>query len=113
MADFYGNENFPLPVVELLRAMGHDVLTSLEAGNANCGVPDEEVLKFAREKKRVLLTVNRYDFKCLHMGKVAHEGILACSQDTDFERQAKKIHQTVKAEAPLAGKYLNILRPPR
>jgi len=37
MARFYSNENFPLPVVEALRAMGHDVLSSLDAGNANLG----------------------------------------------------------------------------
>lgn len=32
MARFYSNENFPLPVVERLRALGHDVLTTYEAG---------------------------------------------------------------------------------
>ncbi|WP_445305545.1 DUF5615 family PIN-like protein [Microcoleus sp. herbarium2] len=35
MARFYTDENFPLAVVELLRALGHDVLTAREAGNAN------------------------------------------------------------------------------
>ncbi len=34
MAHLYGNENFPLPVVEALRRLGHEVLTSHEAGNA-------------------------------------------------------------------------------
>ena len=34
MAQLYANENFPLPVVEGLRRLGHDVLTSLEAGKA-------------------------------------------------------------------------------
>ena len=33
MARFYTDENFPRPVIEFLRAMGHDVLTSQEAGN--------------------------------------------------------------------------------
>jgi isochorismate synthase EntC len=33
MARFYANENFALPVVAGLRQMGHDVLTSVEAGN--------------------------------------------------------------------------------
>jgi hypothetical protein len=32
MARLYSNENFPLPVVEKLRALGHDVLTVQEAG---------------------------------------------------------------------------------
>jgi hypothetical protein len=35
MARFYADEQFPLPVVELLRNLGHDVLTVQEAGNAN------------------------------------------------------------------------------
>jgi hypothetical protein len=35
MARFYSDENFPLPVVEELRKLGHDVLTIHEAGQAN------------------------------------------------------------------------------
>jgi hypothetical protein len=40
---FYTDENFPLPVVEFLRAIGHDVLTAREAGNANLRIPEQEV----------------------------------------------------------------------
>ena len=47
MARFYSNENFPRRVVEAPRALGHDVLTSLEAGRANQRIPDEEVLRCA------------------------------------------------------------------
>lgn len=32
MARLYSNENFPLPVVEKLRTLGHDVLTIQETG---------------------------------------------------------------------------------
>jgi len=60
------NENFPLPLVEALRVLGHDVLTSLEAGNANAATPDEKVLVFAAAQKRVLMTVNRLHFLRLH-----------------------------------------------
>ena len=35
MARLYSNENFPLPVVQRLRALGHDVLTIQEAGKAD------------------------------------------------------------------------------
>ena len=34
MMTLYANENFPLPVVAALRALGYDVLTTQEAGNA-------------------------------------------------------------------------------
>jgi hypothetical protein len=44
VARFYANENFPLPVVVQLRRLGHDVLTTVEAGKSGRGVPDENVL---------------------------------------------------------------------
>ena len=47
MARLYSNENFPLPVVEELRQLGHDVLTTLEAGYAGQAISDEAVLDFA------------------------------------------------------------------
>ena len=50
MARFYSNENFPIQTVRALRRLGHDVLTSHDAGNANRSVPDEEVLQFLRRR---------------------------------------------------------------
>jgi len=49
LARLYGNENFPLPVVELLRVKEHDVLTIQETGRSNEAVSDAEVLTFATE----------------------------------------------------------------
>ena len=66
MARFYSNENFPLRAIQSLRALGHDVLTSLEAGRANQRIPDAEVLRFATEEGRAVLTLNRLDFFRLH-----------------------------------------------
>jgi len=66
VAQFYTNENFALQVVVALRRLGHDVVTSLEAGNANTGVPDEDVMQFAASHNRILLTYNRRDFLRLH-----------------------------------------------
>jgi hypothetical protein len=43
MARLYANENFPLPVVEKLRAAGHDVVTVAETGKAEQAWPDEDV----------------------------------------------------------------------
>ena len=45
MAPFYSNENFPLPTVDELRRLGHDVLTSRDAGNAGRAVPDPKFLR--------------------------------------------------------------------
>ncbi len=44
MARLYADEDFPLPVVEELRRLGHDVRTVQEAGRANQGIDDAEVL---------------------------------------------------------------------
>jgi len=56
MARLYADENFPLPIVELLRIFGHDVLTTEETGNSRLGIPDEDVLEFAIADKRAVLT---------------------------------------------------------
>ena len=49
MAKFYTNENFSIPVAKELRKFDHDVLTCQEAGNANLGILDDQVLAFAIE----------------------------------------------------------------
>ena len=54
MARLYADENFRRSVVDLLRAMGHDVLTAFEAGQANQKISDEEVLQFAHANLRAL-----------------------------------------------------------
>ena len=66
MANLYANENFPLKVVEELRRLGHDVLTTQEAGKAGQAVPDEEVLDYAVAGSRAVLTLNRRHFIRLH-----------------------------------------------
>ena len=76
MARIYSNENFPFPVVEALRRMGHNVLTVLDAGLAGQAVPDDEVLDFARRDQRILVTLNRRDFIRLHYDNPKHPGII-------------------------------------
>jgi hypothetical protein len=59
MARLYANENFPFQAVKALRDLGHDGLTSFDAGKANQSIPDDEVLAFATQEKRALITINR------------------------------------------------------
>jgi hypothetical protein len=108
MADLYANENFSRPVVELLRALGHDVLTSIEAGNANQEIPDGEVLRFAVSKRRTVITFNRADFIQLHKKNDAHDGIIVCSQDPDSASLATRVHRKIRANEPLGGKLLRV-----
>ena len=91
MRKLYVNENFPLGVVEILQSFGHDVLTSLNAGNANQRIPDEDVLKFAEHQDRILLTLNRRDFIRLHRLNSVHAGIIVCTEDADFAALAQRI----------------------
>ena len=112
MAQFYTNENFALQVVVGLRRLGHDVVTSLEAANANTGVPDDEVLQFAASHNRILLTYNRRDFLRLHHHcNGEHAGMVICSFDPNFVRQARRIHDAIQAMPDLAGVLIRINLP--
>ena len=66
MARRYADEGVPRALVDRLRALGHDILTALEAGQANQQVPDSAVLVQATNLGRAVLTHNRKDFKRLH-----------------------------------------------
>lgn len=112
MARLYANENFPLEVVEHLRVLGHDALTVQEAGNAGQRIPDNDVLAYARQTNRILVTLNRRDFIRLHLSRAPHCGIIVCTQDNDTFAQAQRIDQTIAAASPLDGKLIRVNRPP-
>jgi predicted nuclease of predicted toxin-antitoxin system len=95
MARLYSNENFPLPVVEHLRGLGHDVLTIQETGQADQALSDVEVLAFAAREQRALLTLNRRHFIRLHQENSRHG----------------RIHQAIGAQASLAGQLIRVNRP--
>lgn len=109
----YANENFPKQVVNALRRLGHDVLTTNEAGTANQAVPDEEVLAYARQQDRAVLTLNRRDFIKLHRSTPGHAGIVICTRDSDIERQARQIDDALTGVSSLVGKLLRVNRPPQ
>lgn len=111
MARLYSNENFPLPVVVELRALGHEVATIQERGRANESTPDPEVLALAAAERRVVLTLNRKDFYKLHEKDQSHAGIVVCVADEDFPRLARMIHDRLQAEGDLAGRIIRV--PPR
>ncbi|NIR49036.1 hypothetical protein GWO43_11345 [candidate division KSB1 bacterium] len=110
MARLYSNENFPIPVVEELRKLGHDVLTIQETGKADQSLPDEEGLQEASVEKRAVLTFNRKHFVALHKSRPNHEGIIACTFDVDFIALANRIHQALKSDQTLTGRLVRINR---
>lgn len=111
MALLYSNENFPIPVVEELRRLGHDVSTVFEAGKANQAIADEEVFAFAVGVGRIVLTINRKHFVRLHKHEPKHAGMIVCTQDLDFAGQAMRIDEAIKRCDSLASKLLKVNRP--
>jgi predicted nuclease of predicted toxin-antitoxin system len=107
----YADEQYPYPVVKCLRDLGHDVLTVQEAGKANQRIPDDEVLAFATENDRAVVTQNRKDFVRLHRLQPNHAGIIVCSDDRDWDALALRIHAAITEEECLQGKLIRIVRP--
>jgi Domain of unknown function (DUF5615) len=97
MAQLYADEDFPLPVVEALRQLGHDVLTAQQSGNANQSIADADVLIFARAQGRALLTLNRREFIRLHRADQRHAGIIVCRHDTHFQALAEWISIAIQS----------------
>jgi hypothetical protein len=81
-------------------------LTVQEAGYSGQAVPDAQVLDFAREQERAVITLNRKHFLRLHQERPDHSGIIVCTFDPDFSGQAHRIHEALKGEEPLAGKLI-------
>ncbi len=111
MVDLYADENFPTPVVRLLRDLGHDVLTALDAGQANRRIADPDVLRFASAAGRTLLTINRQDFIRLHRRNPVHGGIIVCTADPDPSGQATRVAAAINGHADLSGQLIRVNRP--
>src|SRR5438105_631510 len=75
----YADEDFPYPVVEKLRRLGHDILTAQEDGRT--ATPDPDILARAHQLGRAVLTYNRKDFERLHRQGADHSGIVSAKQD--------------------------------
>jgi predicted nuclease of predicted toxin-antitoxin system len=111
LARLYADENFPLPVVLELRRLGHDVLTTHEAGRSDQSIPDEEVLTFAATEGRAVLTLNRLHFIRLHRAAAKHPGIIVCTYDRDFAAQAARIDAVIGGQTDLSDQLLRVNRP--
>ena len=104
----YADEDFPFPVVEELRQLGHDVLTAQEDGRS--GTPDPDLLARAHSLGRAVLTYNRRHFERLHRQGGPHSGILSATHDSNFPSLAARIHATLAGLSP--GRWcLRVNRP--
>jgi hypothetical protein len=112
MAKLYADENFDYPVVADLRALGHDVRTTQQAGQAQRRIPDPAVLAFAVSQGRAVLTFNRRHFVRLHKLGSPHCGIIVCTKDDDTAALAARIDRAIAAIPTLANQLLRIDLPP-
>lgn len=107
---FYANENLSAALVEALRQLGYDVLTSYEAGNANQQIPDDQVLATATAEGRAVLTFNRDDFLALHRSGVDHGGIVVCKDDSHDREMGKMLDDYLMAQETLQNRLLRVLQ---
>ena len=109
MSTFYADEDFPGPVVAVLRARGYDILTVQQYGRA--GGDDPAVLARGIELGRVVLTKNRNDFHHLHAAVPDHLGIVTITDDKNRAALADRIHAAVSAHSDLAGVLIRVVKP--
>src|SRR5262249_603515 len=105
----YADEDFDYPVVEGLRRLGHDVVTTQEDGRA--GSQDPDILARAYSLGRAALTINRRHFERLHRQGADHCGILSATRDNDFPALAARIDATLAGHS-LGRWHLRVNRPP-
>lgn len=111
MLKFYSNENFPIEMVNLLRGRGYDVLTSYEAGQANQKIPDDEVLMYATNAGRTVITENRQDFINLHFTTSNHAGIVICKADRDYAGKVQVLHDFfTQDKQPMDNRLLRVMK---
>ncbi|MEB3309453.1 MAG: DUF5615 family PIN-like protein [Snowella sp.] len=111
MVKLYADEQFPLPVVKILRALGYDILTVQDAGKADQKIPDSKVLEYATSLNRAILTMNRRDFIRLHAQATQHKGIVICRSSTNWEKIAQAIHNYLSQLETIEGQLIRIKLP--
>jgi hypothetical protein len=83
-------------------------------GVPNQRIPDEEVLRYASELGRAVITLNRRDFVHLHRNTNGqHLGIIVCTPDVDPLAQAQRIHDAIEAKGELTSQLVRVIRPPK
>lgn len=110
MARLLADENFPLPVVEALRRLGHDIVTLADVGHAREAMHDEAVLHLAIADGRAVITLDRRHFVRLHGEHPDHAGIVVCTLDLDFDGQAQRVDAAIREHEALTGTLLRITR---
>ena len=110
MAHLLAHEDLKGTLVRALRALGHEIVRVQDANAAGWDDPDDFSMTIRLD--RILITHNRYDFACLHRSGVSHPGIVAVAQWMDSEAAATAVHELLKTEVSLRGRFFRLNRPP-
>ena len=66
-------------------------------------------MKFAQERNKIIITLNRDDFVSLHQQGEAHSGIIICKDDRDYKGQAQVIDEFIlQDDRSLQGRLIRI-----
>jgi hypothetical protein len=106
----YLDEDVDVELAELLKSDGHDVLTTVEAGNANSAMSDEDQLAFSTARNRILFTHNVKDFYPLvtewaRSGK-EHAGVIVSGRHSVYELHSR-LRRFFESDP---GEFRNLLR---
>jgi predicted nuclease of predicted toxin-antitoxin system len=98
------DESVDQPIVERLRADGHEVVAMVDLGP---GSADEEVLEVARQRDAVLLTADKDFGELVHRHRRLAAGvILVRLAGLSVERKQSVVSRTLAHHAPeLAGAF--------
>lgn len=110
----YFNEDIRYRLVEALRQLGHDVLTSAEAAQDNLKIPDDQVLEFAVSLQRAVITYNRRDFRKLHQQyqqqRKTHYGIILCTMAIEDQAYAQTFQTCLSQYESLENQLIAVDR---
>jgi predicted nuclease of predicted toxin-antitoxin system len=71
---FLADENLYMPIVNILRDNGHNVLSILEEGKT--GAPDEDIFQIAVSENRIILTMDKHFTNMLRFPSYQCGGII-------------------------------------
>lgn len=114
MLKIYADECFPVEVSLRLRAIGYDIRTCQEEKQDRKGISDENVMQYAIQRQRAVITCNMSDFKHLHKKftkeKKQHFGIIACTENLNVNDFVARINSALQGQTSLENTLICIYR---
>lgn len=103
-ARFLADTNVPVKIIHSLRGLGYNTVTMQNVENTSQPenpMDDDQVLDYATQHKRTVVTLNKKHFKKLREDNVTHYGIIICRTDDEEHKRAKEIDAIAKANKSL------------